>query len=264
MKDQLSIEIHFAPVANRYWYKSGETDGTFTIDKTQTKLVVDYIYYDQDSMDTYQQQIETKGFQIPIFDHVLIRNSIPLTANAMTSYTRNLGCANRMVNKVIIANTNENQSTGSFCNTYNSQWNEISQDKGDFLVNLKYNDRSVWPRDIDSSAHAFSLLTAAESLPPFLLKNEYDGSQGALITTNTFEGYDLSTASLNCPKRYIALQPNRGDRINGRGLDLNITMKKFPAQSPAGTALGKLTQRVWCETAKVISLKDGRLSCVYA
>ena len=264
MKDQLSIEIHFAPVANRYWYKSGESAGTFTIDKTQTKLVVDYIYYDQDSMDTYQQQIETKGFQIPIFDHVLIRNSITLTANAMASYTRNLGCANRMVNKVIIANTNENQSTGSFCNTYNSQWNEISQDKGDFLVNLKYNDRSVWPRDIDSSAHAFSLLTAAESLPPFLLKNEYDGSQGALITTNTFEGYDLSTASLNCPKRYIALQPNRGDRINGRGLDLNITMKNFPAQSPVGTALGKLTQRVWCETAKVISLKDGRLSCVYA
>ena len=132
------------------------------------------------------------------------------------------------------------------------------------MVNLKYNDRNVWPRDIDSSAHAFSLLTAAESLPPFLLKNEYDGSQGALITTNTFEGYNLSTASLNCPKRYITLQPNRGDRINGRGLDLDITMKNFPAQSPVGTALGKLTQRVWCETAKVISLKDGRLSCVYA
>ena len=25
-----------------------------------------------------------------------------------------------------------------------------------------------------------------------------------------------------------------------------------------------LIQRVWCETAKVINLKDGRLSCVYA
>ena len=264
MKDQLSIEIHFAPAANRSWYKSGETAGTFTIDKTQTKMIVDYIYYDQDSMDTYQLQIENKGFQIPIFDHVLIRNSITLTANAMTNYTRNLGCANRMVNKVIIANTNENQDTASFCNTYNSQWNEISQTKGDFLVNLKYNDKNVWPRDIDSSAHAFSLLTAAESLPPFLLKNEYDGSQGGLITTNTFEGYALNAAILDCPKRYITLLPNKGDRINGRGLDLNLTMKKFPADSPVGTALTKLTQRVWCETAKVITLKDGRLSCIYA
>ena len=39
--------------------------------------------------------------------------------------------------------------------------------------------------------------------------------------------------------------------FNGRGLDLSFTMKNFPA------TVNTLTQRVWCEVAKVISLKDG-------
>jgi hypothetical protein len=263
MKDQLSIEIHFAPQSQRYWLRQSEVGGTYTIDKTQTKMIVDYIYYDQDSMDTYQRQIETKGFQIPIFDHVLIRNSIALSGNDILNYTRNLGCANRMVNKVIVANTNENQGSTSMNNTFNSQWNS-PVDHGDFLLNLKYNDRFVWPRDIDNRAHAFSLLTAAESLPPFVLKDEYDGSRKDGMTKNTFEGYALDDMLQDCPKQYITLKPNRGDRVNGRGLDLNMTLKRFPAQSPSGTSLDIILQRVWCETSKVITLKDGRLSCVYA
>ena len=96
------------------------------------------------------------------------------------------------------------------------------------------------------------------------MKEEYDGSRKDTISANTFEGYALDDALEDCPKQYVVLQLNRGDRINGRGLDLNMTMKKFPAQSPSGDNLTKILQRVWCETAKVINLKDGRLSCVYA
>jgi len=257
MKDQLSIEIHFADQTNRGWYKKDETGGDFAIDQVQTKMIVDYIHYDQDSMDTYQQQIETKGFQIPIFDNVLVKNSIE-TAKLATGYTRNLGCANRMVNKIIIANTNEGFGTATFGNVYNSQWN-TPVDHGDYLVNLKYNDLSLFPRDLSNRAHVFSLLTAAESVPPFVLKEEYDGSRATEVTTNTFEGYNLRTEGfVNAAKAYITLVLNKGDRINGRGVDLSLTMKHMPA------GLTQIIQRVWCETAKVISLKDGRLSCVYA
>ena len=261
MKDQLSIEIHFAPVGDRYWYRSGGTGGTFTLDKTQTKMIVDYIYYDQDSMDTYQRQIENKGFQLSILDHVLVKNSLTLSAHAIDSYTRNLGCANRMVNKVIIANTNDSHSTAAMSNTYNSQSNTYDAGdahRGDLRLNLKYNDRNVWPRDIDSHAHVFALLHAAEGLPPFVLKEEFDGTRSNQITANTFEGYALRTALADQPKHYIVLQLNKGDRINGRGLDLSFTMKNFPV------AVNTLTQRVWCEVAKVISLKDGRIQCYYA
>eukprot|EP01043_Picozoa_sp_COSAG02_P036071 COSAG02_NODE_2621_length_8402_cov_12.631218_8_plen_309_part_00 len=107
-------------------------------------------------------------------------------------------------------------------------------------------------------------LTAAESLPPFVLKEEYDGSRKDTISANTFEGYGLDDALENCPKQYVVLQLNRGDRINGRGLDMNMTMKNFPDESPGGSDLNTIMQRVWCETAKVINLQDGRLSCVYA
>ena len=97
-----------------------------------------------------------------------------------------------------------------------------------------------------------------------MLKEEYDGSRKDTISANTFEGYGLDDALENCPKQYVVLQLNRGDRINGRGLDLNMTMKNFPDESPSGTGLTTIMQRVWCETAKVINLQDGRLSCVYA
>ena len=169
--------------------QSGQTaDGAYTFNTAQTKMIVDYIYYDQDSMDTYQRQIETKGLTIPYVDHVLIKNSITLTTNAMSNYTRNLGCANRMVSKVIIANTNENQSTASYSNVYNSQWNQPTT-QGDVQINLKYNDNSVWPRDLENQAHIYSLLTAAEGLPPFITKEEWDGSRAGAVTTNKFELY---------------------------------------------------------------------------
>ena len=87
MKDQISIELYFAPAANRYWLQKGQVDGAYTFNTAQTKMIVDYIYYDQDSMDTYQRQIETKGLTIPYVDHVLIKNSVTLTDNDMTNYT---------------------------------------------------------------------------------------------------------------------------------------------------------------------------------
>jgi len=54
-----------------------------------------------------------------------------------------------MVNKIIIANTNEDFGQNSFSNTYNSQWNKPVH-HGDYLVNLKYNDTSVFPRDLSN------------------------------------------------------------------------------------------------------------------
>ena len=55
----------FSSISLRVWYQKGESAGTFTFNQAQTKMIVDYIYYDQDSMDTYQRQIETKGLTIP-------------------------------------------------------------------------------------------------------------------------------------------------------------------------------------------------------
>ena len=43
-----------------------------------------------------------------------------------------------------------------------------------------------------------------------------------------------------------------------------MTMKKFPLQSPTGSNLSNLTQRVWCVCGKIIVLKDGRISCSYS
>ena len=48
---------------------------------------------------------------------------------------------------------------------------------------------------------------------------------------------DLKAAGLvRTPKHYITLQLNRGDRINGRGLELEMTMRNFPKNAP-GTSV---------------------------
>ena len=166
-------------------------------------------------------------------------NNLVVTASARepshSSLVMKGGKPSAAVSKVIIANTNENQSTASYSNVYNSQWNQPTT-QGDVQINLKYNDNSVWPRDLENQAHIYSLLTAAEGLPPFITKEEWDGSRAGAVTTNKFELYNQQTEGLvNAPKHYITLELNKGDRINSRGLDLNMTMKKFPDNSPSAT-----------------------------
>ena len=116
--------------------------------------------------------------------------------------------------------------------------------------------RSQWEGiEPSSSLHQALQKRASTGIEPKKCRPDSETAMSGTRTHDLFE---------NCPKQYVVLQLNRGDRINGRGLDLNMTMKKFPTQSPSGVGLSTIMQRVWCETAKVINLQDGRLSCVYA
>eukprot|EP01043_Picozoa_sp_COSAG02_P033646 COSAG02_NODE_2306_length_9174_cov_10.715152_7_plen_164_part_00 len=74
-------------------------------------------------------------------------------------------------------------------------------------------------RPFDNRAHSFSLLTAAESLPPFILKEEYDGSRKDTISANTFEGLRLHhLPALQLREQRQLLQP-RVPQLSGEPTD---------------------------------------------
>ena len=285
MKDQLSVEIHFADAENRYfaqhsdWFTEavnttvkataqlakikGVRDEAFTFDHTKTKFIADYLLYPQDQMDNYQKQIETSGLTIPYFDYLLTKSTVTPAANKVT-FTRVLGGANRICTRLIIANTAETRDLGTntagdrvtdklsltaIDNIYNSQF-----PASDIEMQLKYNDRNLFPRPIKSTAELFSFVQASEGVPPFILKEEWDGTRSTSVTADTLEGYALNAELKYAPKHYYAVKLNRGERVNSRGVELEMNMT-MAANTPA------MTQRAWLEVAKVITLKDGRMTC---
>ena len=264
MKETITVELHLTESKHRFWAAETDIDTaaklaavqaeTFEFDHTQTKFIADYMMYPQDQLDNYSRQVETTGLTIPYFDYLLTRTTVTPANNQLT-FTRTLGGANRICTKLIIANTNSDLDVSSVDNVYNSQYKTF--DSADTIkVQIKYNDRNLFPRPLENSALLFNHLQACEGVPPFIIKQEWDGTRSSSISTDTVEGYSTQKVLTEAPKNYLAFSLNRGERVNSRGVELEITMPLA-----GGSAY---TQRAWLEVAKVITLKDGRMMCTEA
>jgi hypothetical protein len=226
-------------------------------DHTKTKFIADYLLYPQDQMDNYQRQVETAGLTIPYYDYLLTRSTLTPATNKLT-FTRTLGGANRICTKLILANTNDVKDVNSVDNVYNSQYKTVGDDVTveRLKVQIKYNDRNLFPRPIENSALMFNHLQACEGVPPFITKQEWDGTRADGISADTVEGYSTRTALTEAPKNFLAFNLNRGERVNSRGVELEMTMPLADGAT--------YTQRAWLEVAKVITLKNGRITCTEA
>lgn len=268
MKDDISVELHLEDKVNRYFAKAGDvTDATtqaavaaqdVSFDHTKTKFIADYMIYPQDQMDNYARQVETKGLTIPYYDYLLTRSTLNPVGNKL-QYVRTVGGANRICTRIIIANTIQsgNADLSNIDNIYNSQYKTPASDDP-LQIQIKYNDRNLFPRPLENQALLFNHLQACEGVPPFITKLEYDGTHAAMISQDTVEGHDFRAALQAAPKNYLAFNLNRNERVNSRGVELEMTM---PLTTPAGSTF---TQRVWLEVAKVITLKNGRMMCTEA
>ena len=267
MKENITVELHLADPVNRFWAEESDTDSapeltavqaeTMQFDHTKTKFIADYLIYPQDQMDNYQRQVETAGLTIPYYDYLLTRSTLTPATNKLT-FTRTLGGANRICTKLILANTNDVKDVNSVDNVYNSQYKTVGDDVTveRLKVQIKYNDRNLFPRPIENSALMFNHLQACEGVPPFITKQEWDGTRADGISADTVEGYSTRTALTEAPKNFLAFNLNRGERVNSRGVELEMTM---PLANGA-----TYTQRAWLEVAKVITLKNGRITCTEA
>ena len=265
MKEQVSIELHFADAGERGQSASGVASAAYAINQDEVKFIADYIYYPQNMMDSYAQANQ----QITI-NHFDYRHSkVSLTSGtAAQQQIRNLGGAGRIVTKVISGVQSDATNDISIMNKYHAMVPEPSYEFGDvpngakangsITYNIKYNDKFLYPIDVKNSARHFHNVAQAEGVPPFVTREEYAG-EGVALTTDEFMGYvqqeggagsALGGRGIFGRFGWLANRLNRNERVNSRGLEVFFkydTLDNGPAY----------TQRSWIEMVKITQLNGG-------
>jgi hypothetical protein len=263
-KEEIDIELYFAPSTRRACI-SGNDVGTFTINRNEVKMIADYIFYPQEMMESYANA--NKQMSFTYVDYRLVKRTLDNTADTAQQIIYNVGGAGRVVNKLFFALENSSDSASStlaqksLFNYYTAVGIETDKAAGDassnmgtISHNLRYNDKFLYPIDINNNARIFHNIALAEGSTPFISKDEFSREQG-LISPELLMGRNLSTeASGNF--YYTEDRLNRNERVNSRGIELYQTWNKLPAK--------KFTLRVWLEVVKMAVLDNGVLTIVYA
>lgn len=268
MREQVSVELTFEPVnLNRLCVASGVASETVTINSNETKLIADYIYYPQEMMDQYAQANNTISFNH--FDYRHSKLSVNATSTSGTTQIRNLGGAGRIVTKVITGLQADSASNTSILNQYHSispeahyQFGEApaaGKQNGSLTVNIKYNDRFLYPIDVTNPARQFHNTAQAEGMVPFITREEFC-AEGVGVTNDTYEGHVQDSgdggdeAGIVGRFNWLSYRLNRNERINSRGLEYYF---KYDGLDNDG---GTYTQRTWLELAKLTTLSGGYVS----
>lgn len=251
--EELFIELHFQTNSKKRvsveGTQAGFTDG-FVIDARETRMMYDTIYYDGDQMEAFRKSANKSGLTYQYHDYRLTKR----TSNAPATWTnliQNIGGAGRFVDKVVVRiGRDDDNKEKTLLNHYYSQ----HPTTGTSTFNIRYNDRYEFPIDRDNTALLFQTLKTAEGEVPFVTRQEYSREMTDTITDRTWEGNE-QRASLGGNLHYLAVKPEREERINNQGIDL-IFKGVFPAES--------LTLMAWISLRKVARIKDGVLSCYFA
>jgi hypothetical protein len=264
MKEQVSIELTFEPASNntRAQSASGVATSLYTIDTTEVKFIADYIFYPQEMMDAYAQQN-----RVISINHSDYRHSKVTVAHDVANSTqiRNLGGANRIVTKVITGLQANNADDLSILNKYHAMCPEVSYTRasatganGSTTYNIKYNDRFLYPVDVENSARHFHNTAQAEGIPPMVTREEYS-AEGTGLTDEEFMGYAMNEGTKSGALTGRGIQGrfgwagfrlNRNERVNSRGLEIYYKYLSLSTESA-------YTQRSWLELAKLTTIVDG-------
>jgi len=274
MKEQVSIELTFAPSAVRAQSASLVASATYTIDTNEVKFIADYIYYPQQMMDAYAEA--NQQITINHFDYRHSKFSLT-SATAAEQQIRNLGGAGRIVTKVITGVQSNATNDLSILNQFHAMCPETGmefgqlpgavagQNNGSITYNIKYNDRFLYPIDVSNSARHFHNVAQAEGVPPFVTREEYS-HQGVALTGDHFMGYQqvagtaasaLGGRGINGRFAWLSNRLNRNERVNSRGLEVYFKYDTLDNGSA-------FTQRSWIEMVKLTQLTGGYITTTLA
>lgn len=231
---------------------AANNDVEYLVNKDEVKLIYDSISYDGEIMQKYAQQNPKLTFQY--FDYRLAKR----TGNqaAFTNLTFPLGGNGRLVSKVFFGlQKNENFTPVSLLNGVVAKDVPAGQS---LSVNLLYNDLYEFNVDRSNSALLFHTTQHAEGKVPMVVRDEYQSSAVSVLTTETFEGHaqNSGTAGIGGVMRWTAIKPNKGQRVNNKGMDLVYKATGLPAEN--------YTLRVYLELVKVATIEDKKFNCYFA
>ena len=248
----LVIELTFEPsgttaeTRGRNCLRNGDAvNQDYAINTASTKMVADYIHYTEDEIKAWESSEALKNGHklISYVDYRLTKTS--LTHTQASNQIRNLGGANREVNKVIVGICDDNDGEVSIINKYNANWVGANSK---VEINVKYNDRYLFSGgDVDNNGRHYHNIVRAEGLAPHVTKEEYCNQVQTLSTAN-LEGNAFNTF-LAGQFGWICVALNRGEKVNQRGVELYS--KYLTLADPAPNTY---TQRAWIEVVRIADI----------
>lgn len=263
IKDEIHIDLVFTDfktslgagtVSNRMCCHSGGTeDISYSIDLDELKLIYDSISYDGEIMRKYEEQNKTLSFSY--VDYRIAKRT--QAAAAFADFSLQIGGNGRLVSKVI-AGVQKHTNYQSRSLLLGDGVSKATTGVNQLSVNLTYNDRDEFPTDRSNEGVLFHTTQAAEGQVPFVSRAEYSSQGETGLTNGTFEGHVHrdSTTGLYQNFKWVAIKPNRGERINNKGINLMYDSSSMIA--------GDYTLRVYLELLKVATIKDGQFNCYFA
>ena len=224
----------------------------YDINTDEVKLIYDSISYEPEVMQKYAEQNTELSFQF--MDYRLAKRTGPQTA--FSNLTFPIGGNGRLVSKVIFGlQSNENFTPVSLLNGITGKDNAVAQN---LAINLLYNDLFEFNTDRNNQALIFHTTQHAEGMVPMVSKDQWQTSGVSSLTTGTFEGHAQNSGAVGLGGlfKWAAIKPNKGQRVNNKGMDLVYKNAGLPAQT--------YTLRVYLEMLKVMTIKDGKVNCYFA
>jgi len=232
--------------------EAGQSGVEYQVNEDEVKLIYDSITYDGEIMDKYAQQNPKLTFQY--VDYRLAKRTGDQAA--FTNLTLPIGGNGRLVSKVILGlQNNANFTPVSLLNGVVAKDVPAAQS---LSLNLLYNDLFEFNTDRSNAALLFHTTQSAEGQVPMVTRDEYQTTNVPALTAETFEGHaqNNATAGLGGCFRWTAIRPNKGQRVNNKGMDLVYKATGLPAQT--------YTLRVYLELLKVATIENGQFNCYFA
>tara|TARA_S200002703_G_scaffold111380_1_gene97026 strand:- start:2505 stop:3965 length:1461 start_codon:yes stop_codon:yes gene_type:complete len=224
----------------------------YDINQNEVKLIYDSITYEGGIMEQYAKQNPKLTFQY--VDYRLAKRTGD--QGEFANLTFPIGGNGRLVSKVILGlQEDKNFTPVSLCHGVVAKDVPSGQK---LALNLLYNDLFEFNTDRDNSSLLFHTTQQAEGKVPMVTADEYQRNPTTALTDEAFEGHTQSseTSGLGGIFRWTAIRPNKGQRVNNKGMDLTFKAGGLPAET--------YTLRVYLELLKVATIEDGRFSCYFA
>ena len=272
MNQQVSIELHFTPVASLTRCVE-EGDGTSglqnLIDQDNLQFVADYIYYDGDLMEQYRNANQTMNWNY--VDYRLNKRTIAHATLNESKIIMDIGGAGRIVSKVIAGlfdDTLPNPDL-SVMNVYRAVCPGVSGDGNNqqFTTNLRYNDHYLYPIDRSNYAIHFNDVIQGEGNVPHYTREEYCNEGFGSISTGTgsirWNDNDLATNASGIAGHFFwnVYRLNRNERVNSRGIELEV---QYSNTGFSHTVNRAHTHRSWIELLRSATLTNGMMDIDYA
>ena len=243
---------------------TGNNAVDYKINTEEIRLIYDSISYDGEIMRQYAEQNPVLSF-----DYVDYRLAKRTGDQAeFKNLVFPIGGNGRIVSKVMFAITPNGTATpasllNNICARGAQQNTAHTTRDGKLAVNLIYNDLFEFNVDRSNSALLFHTTQQAEGAVPMIVADEWQ--KRGLKTTNVqgltaakMEGHTQNSGAdgLESAFQWIAIRPNKGQRVNNKGMDLHY--------KSAGLNAETYTLRVYLELAKTATIQNGEFSCYFS